>query len=565
MNRLSRVLLLGLLAVMDRTSGFPAKIPSAPSPQFQIVETTISETQAAIRSGKTTCHQIVEMYLARIHAYDQSTRLNSVVVLNPSALADADALDHEFARTHKLRPLQGIAIVVKDNYDTKGLQTADGLLALKGFLPNEDAFMVKRLRDAGAVILFKSNMAEFAFSPVLTESSIDGVTRNPYDLNRVPAGSSGGTAAAVAANLAEVGLGTDTGDSIRGPSSHNDLVGIRPTIGLTSRDGIVPDNIKSDMGGPLARTVTDAATVLSVVAGYDPADPITKESDGKIESDYTKFLDKNGLKGARIGVLRRFVDTPTTDPEIKALTDRVVADMKAQGAEVVDFDIPEYDTISRSRGGGCSNELQIDMDEYLAAHGSNAPYKTLKEIYDSGLYLPSSYLRLMAIFDPEAAEAYRKANPGAGGEGGGGGGGGYGGAGRTGASAAVGPCLDVYHDPRRVAFRNAVELAMDAAKIDAFIYPTWSNPPRLVGDLKSPAGNNSGMIAPPTGLPCITVPMGFTHGDLPAGISMLGRSFSEPILFKLAYAYEQSTLYRRPPAEFGPLKVKNASAVAKKQ
>jgi len=322
MNRRSRGLLIGLFAGTLAATAYPAKIPAPPSPQFEVVETTIADTQSAIRAGKITCHQLVEMYLERIRAYDQSTRLNSVVVLSSSALADADALDAEFTRNHTLRPLQGIVVVVKDNYDTKGLQTSDGLLALKGFEPAEDAFMVKRLREAGAIILFKSNMAEFAFSPVLTESSINGVTRNPYDLNRVPAGSSGGTAAAVAANLAEVGLGTDTGDSIRGPASHNDLVGIRPTIGLTSRDGIVPDNIKSDMGGPLARTVADAAALLSVVAGYDPADPITAASDGKVEKDYTKFLEKNGLKGARIGVFRRFIDAPATDPEIKALTER---------------------------------------------------------------------------------------------------------------------------------------------------------------------------------------------------------------------------------------------------
>jgi Asp-tRNA(Asn)/Glu-tRNA(Gln) amidotransferase A subunit family amidase len=559
MNLLSRGLTVCLLAAITSAKELAAGTAAAEGPRFQVVETTIAETQAAIRAGKVTCHQIVEAYLARIRAYDQTTRLNSVVALNPSALADADALDREFARTHTLRPLQGIAVAVKDNYDTKGLQTTDGLLALKGFVPTEDAFMVERLREAGAIILFKANMAEFAFSPVLTESSISGLTRNPYDLNRVPAGSSGGTAAAVAANLAEMGLGTDTGDSIRGPSSHNDLVGIRPTIGLTSRDGIVPDNIKSDMGGPLARTVADAAAVLSVVAGYDPADPITSESNGKVAKDYTKFLDKDGLKGARIGVLRRFVDAPSGDPEIKALTEKAIAEMKAQGAEIVDFDIPEYETISRSRGGGCANELQIDIDEYLAAHGAGAPYQSLKEIYQSGLYLPTSQLRLMSIFEPEIAAAYRRANPGAGGEGGGGGAGGGGGGGAGGggggpaAAASSGPCLDVYHDPKRTAFRNAVVAAMDAAKLDAFIYPTWSNPPRLVGDLKSPPGNNSGLIAPPTGLPCITVPMGFSHGNLPAGVSFLGRSFSEPTLFKLAYAYEQATLHRRPPAAFGPL------------
>jgi amidase len=257
--------------------------------KFQVVETSISETQAAIRTGKVTCHQLVQTYLDRIAAYDQSTRLNTVVTLNPKAMEDADRLDREFARTHTLRPLQGVVMVVKDNYDTAGLQTTAGSLALKGFIPSEDAFMVKKIREAGAIILFKSNMAEWAFSPVVTESSIAGITRNPYDLERVPAGSSGGTAAAVAANLAEVGLGSDTGDSIRGPSSHNDLVGIRPTIGLTSRDGIVPLNSKADVGGPLARTVADAAAVLSVVAGYDPADPVTAESKGKVEKDYIAF------------------------------------------------------------------------------------------------------------------------------------------------------------------------------------------------------------------------------------------------------------------------------------
>src|SRR5205823_8135398 len=214
----------------------------------------------------------------------------------PDALADADKLDQEFKRTGKLRPLHGIAVIVKDNYDTRDLQTTGGSLAMKGFTPSEDAFMVKKLREAGAIVLAKSNMAEWAFNPYLTVSSIAGITRNPYDLDRVPAGSSGGTAAAVAASLGEVGLGTDTGNSIRGPSSHNALVGIRPTIGLTSRDGIIPLNFFADVGGPMARTVADAATVLGVGAGYDPADPITKMSEtsnGKAELDYRKHLAKD--------------------------------------------------------------------------------------------------------------------------------------------------------------------------------------------------------------------------------------------------------------------------------
>jgi len=498
-----------------------AQATSAKTPPFDPVETTIAKTQAAIRAGKVTCRQIVEIYLKRIAAYDQPTRLNSVVVLNPTALADADRLDQEFARTHKLRPLQGIAVVVKDNYTTKGLQTTAGSLALKGFVPKEDAFMVKRLREAGAIILFKSNMAEWAFSPVVTESSIEGITRNPYDLERVPAGSSGGTAAAVAANLAEVGLGSDTGDSIRGPSSHNDLVGIRPTMGLTSRDGIVPLNSKADVGGPLARTVTDAATVLSVVAGYDPADPVTKESEGKVAPDYTKFLEKTGLRGARIGVFREYIDTPTIDPEIKALTDQAIIDMKAQGAEVVDFTIPDFDTLVK--GASCG-DMQADVNTFFAVHGTNAPYHSLQEIYDSGLYLPSIGERLKHSLDPKSNPNYRP-----------------------------GPCLDTYHDPKKIALRNAIVAAMDTLRLDAIIYPTWSNPPRMVGDMQSPGGDNNQQLAPPTGMPAITVPMGFTHGNLPAGISILGRCFSEPTLFKLAYPYEQATLHRKPPVAFGPL------------
>ena len=521
---LVRVVGLSLLVASPCTGQQVARKGSS----FNVIETTIAETESALSAHTVTCRGLVTTYLDRIRVYDQATRLNTVVTLNPAALADADRLDKEFAATRKLRPLQCVVFVVKDNYDTKGLQTTAGSLALKGFIPKDDAFMVKRIRDAGAIILFKSNMAEWAFSPVLTESSIAGITRNPYDLERVPAGSSGGTAAAVAANLAEVGFGSDTGDSIRGPSSHNDLVGIRPTIGLTSRDGIIPLNSMADVGGPLARTVADAATVLSVVAGYDPADPVTAESKGKSSSDYTRFLDKDGLKGARLGVFRRYIDAPTTDPEIKALMEKTIAEMKAQGADVVDFDIPDFDNISKRVGCG---DMQADLNTFFAVHGTNAPYKSLQDIYDSGLYLPSVAERIKRALDP-------KSNP----------------------NARPGPCVDTYHDERKIAFRNAIVAAMDAAKIDAIIYPTWSNPPRKVGDLKSPGGDNSQQLAPPTGMPAITVPIGFTHGNLPAGVSILGRSFSEPLLFKLAFSYEQATKHRKPPAAFGPLVERTASA-----
>jgi Asp-tRNA(Asn)/Glu-tRNA(Gln) amidotransferase A subunit family amidase len=487
--------------------------------KFELTETSIAETHAAIRAGKVTCRQLVEGYLKRIAAYDQSSGLNAIVVINPNALAEADKLDREFKRTGKLRPLHGIAVIVKDNYDTYDLKTTGGSLALKGFVPSEDAYMVKKIREAGGIVLAKSNMAEWAFSPYLTASSIAGITRNPYDLERVPAGSSGGTAAAVAANLGEVGLGTDTGNSIRGPSSHNDLVGIRPTMGLTSRDGIIPLYFGNDMGGPMARSVEDAARVLEAVAGYDPADPITKLSEGKIPRSYTQFLDKNGLRGARIAVFRKYIDAPATDPEIKALTEKAIQDLKAQGAEIIDpFVIPDFDRLTENIWCG---DFQADVNTYLAAHARNARYKNLAEIVASGLYLPYIENRLKAAVDPKASSG--------------------------------GPCLDIYHNERKIAFRNAVLAAMDAEKVDAVIYPTWSNPPRKVGDMQSPAGDNSQILSPQTGFPAITVPMGFTHDTLPAGLTFLGRLFAEPALIKYTYAYEQATKHRKPPRRFGPL------------
>ncbi|HET9741996.1 MAG TPA: amidase family protein [Terriglobales bacterium] len=505
---------------------FPARGIGQAQGRFEVTETTIAQTQAAIRSGKTTCRQLVEAYLQRIQAYDQPTGLNAIVTINPNALADADRLDREFKRTGKLRPLQGIAVIVKDNYDTADLQTTGGSLAMKGFVPKEDAFMVKKIREAGGIVLAKSNMAEWAFSPYVTVSSIAGITRNPYDLDRVPAGSSGGTAAAVAASLGEVGLGTDTGNSIRGPSSHNALVGIRPTIGLTSRDGIIPLFSGADVGGPMARTVEDAARVLDVVAGYDPADPVTKLSEGEIPKTYTQFLDKNGLRGARIGVFRRYIDTPTTDPQIKAVTEQAIADLKAQGAEIVDpFEIPDFEKLTENIWCG---DFQGDLNHYLERHAQNARYKSLAEIVQSGLYLPYIEGRLKAAIAPKNAE-------------------------RSQAEDSA-PCPDVYHNQKKIAFRNAVTAAMDAAKIDAIIYPTWSNRPRKVGDMKSPAGDNSQILSPQTGFPAITVPMGFTYNSLPAGLTFVGRAFTEPTLIKYAYAYEQATRHRHSPEIFPPLK-----------
>ncbi len=496
----------------------PGAGSSANAGDFPVVETTISDIHAAMRGGTLTARRLVETYLRRIEAYDQPTRLNALTAINPKALETADALDRELRETGRLRPLHGIPVIVKDNYDTFDLPTTAGSLAMKGVIPPRDAFQVKRLREAGAIVLAKSNMAEWAFSPYLTQSSTSGVTRNPYDLDRVPAGSSGGTAASVSANLGEVGLGTDTGNSIRGPSGHCALVGIRSTMGLASRAGIVPLYLRNDIGGPIARTVEDAARVLGVIAGYDPDDPITERGRGHVAPDYTAFLDKDGLRGKRIGIFRTYIDAPTTDPEIKALVERAIADLKTAGAEVVDpFVIPDFEALTRDIW---RNTFKHDIAAYLASLGDRAPVHNVAEILASGLYSPYVEESLKEAVESPDGEP---------------------------------PCGDLYTEPRNVKFRNVVIAAMDRDRLDAIIYPTWSNPPRLVGDMESPAGDNSQEISPQTGMPAMSVPMGYTRGHLPAGLSFVGRLFGEPELIRMAYAYEQATKHRRPPERFREL------------
>ncbi len=483
---------------------------------FSIIETTVEDIHNAYRSGNLTCRELVEIYLERIERYDKSTRLNAIVVVNQNALKTADELDEEFQKTGELRPLHGIPVIVKDNYETYDMQTTGGSMALKGFIPPDDAYQVRRLREAGAIMLAKSNMDEWAFSPYHTLSSTAGVTANPYDLNRVPAGSSGGTAAAVAANFGAVGLGTDTGNSIRGPSSHCCLVGIRSTMGLTSRDGIIPLYLRNDIGGPMCRTVEDAVKILEVIAGYDPNDPITEKSNGKIPENYTQFLDKDGLKSARVGVFRLYTETPTIDEEVLALFNKAIEDLRLAGAEIVDpFTIPDFGLLTK---GIWCDMFRHDLNNYLASLGDKAPVKNLLEIYNKGLFATPNKMRIF-----RALEVPLQKEP---------------------------ACKDIYTEPKNVAFREAVLKAMADQNVDFIIYPTWSNPPRKLADFKSPAGDNSQLISPHTGMPAVSIPMGFTYGDLPAGLQIVGKLFEEPELIRVAYAYEQFTQHRRPPKRF---------------
>jgi len=476
--------------------------------EFPMIEATIADIHRAVEAGELTFVELTQTYLDRIERYDQPTGLNAIVVVNPDALERARELDEEFQRTGVLRPLHGIPIIVKDNYDTHDLQTAAGSAALEGSLPPDDAFQVRRIREAGAIVLAKSNMAEWAFSPYVTESSIAGVTRNPYDLERVPAGSSGGTAAAVAANLGAAGLGTDTGNSIRGPASHNALVGIRSTIGATSRDGIVPLYLRNDIGGPLCRTVEDTARVFGAIAGVDPADPVTQHGRGLVHDDYTQFLDADGLQGATLGVFRQLSNTDTADPEVLAL-------------EIVDpFQVADFEELSE---GVWCDVFAHDVNEYLKSLGPGAPYRTIQEIFDAGIYADSVKRRFAAALE-EGTTPPEERDP---------------------------PCLDAYRDPKRIALREAIVAAMEEHGVEAIIFPTWNNPPRKIGDMESPDGNNSYQISPPTGMPAITVPMGFAPGNLPTGLQMTARMFEEGALFRLAYAYEQGTTHRRPPERFG--------------
>ena len=487
---------------------------------FIIEEATIAGIHKAFKKGQLTSRQLVDIYLERIEKYDQSSGLNSIVVVNPDAQKRADYLDKLFSQTNKLRPLHGIPIIVKDNYETKDMQTTAGSLAFKGFIPPEDAYQVKKLREAGAILLAKSNMAEWAFSPLRTESSIAGITKNPYDLERVPAGSSGGTAAAVAANFGTVGLGTDTGNSIRGPSSHCCLVGIRSTMGLTSRDGIIPLYFRNDIGGPMARTVEDAVKILELIAGYDPSDPITERSKDLAPFIYTPFLKKDGLRGARIGVFRYYTDKPSADPQIRDLFDKAIEDMKSCGAEIVDpFIIPDFEALTKNIW---CDMFRHDLDHYLASLGGYAPYKTLSDIVNTGKYSPYIERRLKhALETPLEKEV---------------------------------PCLDVYCEPKNIEFRGCILMAMEEHQLDAIVYPTWSNPPRKIDDNKSPAGDNSQLIPPHTGFPAITVPMGFTSDNLPTGLQIVGKLFEEPVIIQIAYAYEQATHHRKPPPRFSSQK-----------
>src|SRR6202048_578584 len=325
-----RVKIVAILLVLS----FVPRARTQTDHPFNLMETSIEQIHQAIEAGTLTCHALVQQYLSRIKAYDQQgPAIDSMLYLNPASLAQADAFDKEFQRSHKLKPLGCIPIVVKDNFDTADMPTTAGSLSLKGAQPDKDAFAVTKLREAGAIILGKTNMQEFAIGGS-SVSSLGGQVKNPYDLKRTPGGSSGGTGVAVAANFAAAGTGSDTGGSVRSPASANNLVGIRPTMGLISRDGIVPVSVTQDTIGPMTRNVADCARMLDVMAGYDPNDPVTALSVAHITKSYTAYL-KNGLKGARLGVFKTLFGNGRDYEEVNKVIAKAIEALKEQGAVVV--------------------------------------------------------------------------------------------------------------------------------------------------------------------------------------------------------------------------------------
>ncbi|MBY0497270.1 MAG: amidase [Cyanobacteria bacterium] len=465
-------------------------------------------------SGRTTSRALVDSYLARIAAYDQAgPRLNAIVITNPRAREDADAMDAERANKNVRGPLHGIPVLVKDNYNTADMPTSGGALGLATMQPATDAFQVKKLRDAGAVILGKTTMHELA-SGITNISSLTGQTRNPYDLFRAPGGSSGGTGAAIGASFAAAGMGSDTCGSIRIPAANQNLVGLRGTHGLSSRDGVMPLSSTQDIAGPLARSVTDLAIMLDATVGADANDPITAEGTSRIPASYRDALAGATLKGARIGVLRALWGNAPEDDEVAGIVRKALDGFKAQGAEVIDITVPGLDDLLRD-SSVINDEFKFDLADYLARM-PNAPVKSLGEIIDRGLHHAEldTQFRTRNLPEKRETEHYRQAMI------------------------------------KRHTLRTLVLATLDEQRIDALAYPTLRRKPALIGE---PQGGTNCQLSATTGLPAMSMPAGFSTDGLPIALELLGGAWQEAKLLKYAYAWEQVSKPRRPPFSTPPL------------
>jgi len=523
------VLVLVLLSKAGSVAAQAPRSGSAPA-GFHLLETTIEDIHAAFESKRITCRELVNLYIKRIEAYDkEGPRLNAVQTVNPRALQEAERLDAAYASSGRVGSLHCVPVLLKDQVETSDMPTTYGSVIFKDFVPRRDATITTKLKKAGAIILAKTTMGEFAAGYL---GSAFGIVRNPYDPARSPSGSSSGTGSGIAANFAAIGIGEDTGGSVRGPAAFNSLVGLRPTVPLVSRFGMMPATPSQDTLGPIARTVKDAALLLDVIAGYDPNDPVTAYAAGQVPLTYTAFLNKDGLQGARLGVIREPFD-PKTDTssgdykKVKAVMDKAIADLKRLGAEVVDpVTIP--DLKDRVKKGFDDNVFETEpaIDAYLTKH-PNAPAKSLREILVTGKIVPSRSSRLMTNV------------------------------GKTTEDPGYLKVLLIREETRQ----RVLQLMADN-RLDALVYATYDYPPAVIRpdaltspsflDLADPGNNRR--LAPILGFPAMSVPAGVTIDGLPVGIEFMARPFAEPALFKIGYAFEQGTHHRKPPGTTPPLR-----------
>ena len=511
------------LASACRPDPEPAQDAARPTPSttgFAYAEAGIADLQAAMARGETSSHALVQAYLARIIELDRNgPRLNAIISLNPRARADAAALDAERAAGRVRGPLHGIPVLLKDNIDATPMATTAGSLALAELRPAHDAFLVARLREAGAVVLGKANLSEWAnfrSSRSLSGwSSIGGQTRNPYALDRSPCGSSSGTAVAVAANMTAVGIGTETDGSILCPAAVNGVVGLKPTVGLVSRNGIVPIAPSQDSAGPMARSVEDAAILLAAIAGRDPADPATADNSVLASFDYAQQLRGASLRGVRIGLLR---DRLSISPEAATATERAVAAMRDAGAVVVDARIPTQDQWRDDEREVLLSEFKPALEQYLRQR--QAPVQSLRALID---YNRAHAPQVMPLFGQDLFEqAYA----------------------RTGLASP--DYISARTRARRLAGPEGIDAALEAQQLDVLVAPTtglaWRVDPAQ-GDRFPGSGYGAAAVA---GYPALTVPMGHSDG-LPLGLTFIGPAWSEARLLRIGHAYEQLTRARHPP------------------
>ena len=482
--------------------------PSALSAAFDPMEKSIEDLQRAMQSRAITSRQLVEIYLVRIGEYDQQgPAINAIKAVNPLARQAADALDGERASGRTRGPLHGIPVLVKDNYETIEMPTTAGSIALATFHPRRDAYLVQRLKAAGAVILGKTNMHEFA-AGITSIGSGFGAVKNPYDLDRNPGGSSGGTGAAVAANFAVAGMGSDTCGSIRNPASENNLVGLRGTQGLSSRTGIVPLSSTQDIGGPIARSIVDLAVMLDATVGADSADASTAASAGHIPASYRAGLRVDTLRGARIGAIRSLFGTAAEDREVSVVVQKALETLKKAGTEVIDVVIPGLDDLLRG-SSMIDYDFKFDLADYLA-QSADPPVKSLAEVLDRGLFHTAleSGLRARNAIESRESDQSRRARI------------------------------------KRTALRQAVEATLEEHRLAALVYPTLRRKPARRGDAQGPSNCQ---LSATSGLPALGLPAGFTDDGLPIGMDLLAGAFREEDLLSLGYSIEQTLKLRRPP------------------